>query len=161
MIALFLLQIAYVVSRRLIPFTSVPYYLMIMIKGLVFNIKGACKHSGQCCQSIMLYDSQKPIQSLSVWDQYLKQYPDYDSFVPNHKCGKIESFDCRCLTDEHMCSRYESRPAICRQYPTSFFYEHGFIYDSCGYYVEKNHQYFKWLFTSIKDQLNVFSKLNG
>lgn len=160
MIALYVLQIIYFLSRRLVSSTNFPYYIMTMIKGMVFDIKGSCKHSGQCCQSIMLYDSNNPIQSLSVWHQFLKQYPDYDSFVPNHKCGRIESFDCRCLTDENMCSRYQIRPSVCRQYPTSFFYEHGFIYNSCGYYVEKNHQNFKWLFSSIRDQLNTFFKSN-
>ena len=127
---------------------------------MFLRLKG-CKHSGQCCQSIMLYDNKKPLDSLVDWQYFLKQNPNYYSFEPNHIAGKISSFDCSCLTQNNRCSRYSSRPSICQKYPTSFFYEHGFIYDSCGYYVEKNKQKFASLLLPIQAQLNSFFRVKA
>ena len=143
-------------SRFFFRFSNGSQFLFDLIKEQVFVIGGACRHSGHCCSSIMLYDNAKEMNLMSDWTQFLKQNPQYQSFVPNQEDGHISSFDCHCLTEDNKCNRYLLRPSICHQYPTSFFFQHGFIYDACGYFVEKNRRRFQWLFPSIRFQLDRF-----
>lgn len=157
MIYFIVLQIGYLIVRHVLRWSNGTSFLFDLIKEQVFTIAGSCQHSGRCCSSIMLYDDAAPINVMDDWLDFLKQHPQYQSFKPNHDHGVISSFDCSCLTSDQRCGQYEYRPSICRQYPTSFFFQHGFIYDSCGYYVERNHTKFNWLFPSIRFQLNAFS----
>ena len=158
---LFFLQLIYLFCKRVFPFSNAKYYVLDLIKGQVFTIGGACRHSGQCCQSIMLYDNGKPLQTLSRFQEFLTKYSECYSFVPNEINGQISSYDCNCLTNDNQCSRYTTRPNMCRKYPTSFFYDHGFIYDSCGYHVEKNDHKFKCLFSNIETEMNLFFSDKG
>ena len=156
MIYFICLQAGYLFFRYIVRFQQASQFLFDLIKEQVFIIGGACRHSGRCCSKIMLYDSAKPLNTMTNWRDFLKQNSQYQSFVPNHYQGHISSFDCECLTPDKKCNQYASRPSICRQYPTSFFFQHGFIYDTCGYFVEKNEHRFDWLFPSIRFQLESF-----
>ena len=153
----FFIQFAYVINSITVKSAVVHDFFFDLIKEQVFIIRGECQHSGRCCSSIMVYDNAQPIQSMHNWRAFLRRFPEYDSFKPNHVAGHIASYDCDCLMLDNRCSRYFTRPAICRQYPTSFFYKHGFIHDTCGYYVDHDEKY-KWVFPTIKRDLDLFIK---
>jgi Fe-S-cluster containining protein len=127
-------------------------FFLDLIKEEVFLIGGQCQHSGKCCRSIMLYNQGVPINSITDWSEFLKKFPSYFSFKPNHESGHIVSYDCDALAGNR-CGRYATRPLICQQYPHSFFLQHGYIHDTCGYFVTTNPLKFRWLFRSIKRQL--------
>ena len=131
-------------------------FTLNLVKDAIFTINGQCKKSGNCCKSIMLYDNEKPIDTMKQWVHFLDKNPSYHSFIPNKNKMNITSFNCNCLTSQHTCSQYESRPSICRQYPTSFFFQHGFIHDSCGYFITQNKRKTNWLFPNIKCKINQF-----
>ena len=130
-----------------------------MIKQDVYKISGSCKNTGNCCRGVMLYDSKIPINSLSQWDLFKKKFPEFSSFEPITQSGKINQFNCMSLTQDNFCSQYNSRPQVCRNYPFSFFYQHGYIYDSCGYFVVRDLKKFKFLFSFIRSELNQFSSV--
>ena len=131
-------------------------FTLNLVKDALFTINGECKKSGNCCKSIMLYDNQKPIDTLKQWVHFLKKNPKYQSFTPHPNENKIISFNCTSLTSNNTCSQYDSRPTICRQYPTSFFFQHGFIHDSCGYFITQSKKKTQWLFPNVKCKINQF-----
>ena len=159
MISLYLLQIFYLIVKFVAPSSEVAHYVFDMIKQDVFTISGDCKHSGNCCRNVMLYDSNIPLNSLNQWELFKKKFTEFSSFYPITQSSKITQFNCHALTQDNFCSRYDSRPEVCRNYPFSFFNQHGYIYDSCGYYVERNSKKFKLLFPSIRTELNQFSTI--
>tara|TARA_A100001015_G_C14994186_1_gene715418 strand:- start:1435 stop:1914 length:480 start_codon:yes stop_codon:yes gene_type:complete len=159
LVPFFITQFLYFILRLFSVNHSIKDYLFDMLKEDVFEIKGGCKHSGNCCHGIMLYDGQQSIDSPQHWDQFLKKFPSLHSFKPTVKFGKITAFDCTSLTCNNRCDRYQDRPSICKNYPYSFFYQHGYIYDACGYSVERNQQKYNWLLPSLKRDIQQFSSV--
>ena len=150
-------QISYLILRFVAPNSNATKTLFDLIKQEVYEFVGACKNTGNCCRRIMLYDNGAPIGSAKHWNDFLKQYPEYGSFKPNIKSNEIQHFDCSSLSSDNHCDRYDERPQLCRNYPYSFFYQHGYIYDSCGYSVKKKDTAFNWLLPIIKQEMLAFS----
>ena len=153
------LQLIYLIFRCIAPNSNVTKILFDLIKQEVYEFGGGCKNSGNCCSQIMLYDNGKPIGSTDVWYNFLKRSPEYISFKPKVVSNHIQYFDCSSLTCDNHCDRYEDRPQLCRNYPYSFFYQHGYIYDSCGYSVQKKIPVFNRLLPIIKEEMLAFSSI--
>ena len=153
----YILQISYVLFRWVLPKARLTNQLFEMLKHDVYRFGGGCKHSGSCCSKIMLYDDGAPIEYIQQWKTYLQKNPSYYSFKPNIEAGQIQHFDCESLTCDNRCDRHQTRPIMCRNYPYSFFYEHGYIYESCGYTVYKDDLKFNRLLPMIKRELLQFS----
>ena len=130
-----------------------------MIKQEVYEFSGGCKHSGNCCRGLMLYENGSPIDSVEQWKQYVKTHSEYATFIPQVKSHFIQQFDCSSLTCDNQCDRYQDRPKMCRNYPYSFFYQHGYIHNSCGYNVQKNEHNYHRLFSIIRYDLSLFSSV--
>ncbi|MBL6722522.1 MAG: YkgJ family cysteine cluster protein [Candidatus Margulisbacteria bacterium] len=156
MIELFLLQFIYKLNQITLRSTRLREWAFGFLKHSLFRIGGACRHSGNCCKTIMLYDNNVAIDSTKAWVKFLKIKPSYECFMPTVINSKISSFNCSCLTDQNTCSRYATRPTICRQYPESFFFQHGHIHDHCGFIILKNEKKIKWLLPSIKQDIDAF-----
>tara|TARA_A100001015_G_scaffold321681_1_gene454021 strand:- start:3009 stop:3482 length:474 start_codon:yes stop_codon:yes gene_type:complete len=154
MFGLYVLQCSYLVLKFLCPKAS--HYFFESIKKRIFLIDGACKHTGNCCRSIMLYHKGVPLERISDFNIFSKVFTEYQVFQPNHKQGDIYSFSCQALTKENKCGQYMARPSLCRQYPQSFFFTHGYIYDSCGYYISLNMEMYNGLLPVVKDEIDCF-----
>ena len=155
----YFLQFCYVIGRCVAPAASFTQYLLDMVKQDVYSFQGGCRQSGNCCRGIMLYDAGKPISTPSDWNHYLSTHPEYFSFKPQKNDEQITAYDCESLTCDNQCSRYQSRPQMCKNYPVSFFFQHGYIHSDCGYSVVKNMHRFKRLLPSIKQDLANFSSV--
>ena len=125
----------------------------------MFELKGACKHSGNCCRSVVIYDNQQPILSLQHWNKFLKSNGAYDRFKPVIDSNNISYFNCNCLTNNNLCSDYSNRPKMCQNYPTNFFLQTGFLYDTCGYSMKLKEQLSTFLWNKkVKQYISGFTK---
>lgn len=102
----------------------------------VFEITGACQHSGNCCRSLMLVQKDKPVDTQDTYDALVAKNPTYARFLPEIHQSQIFRFRCTCLTPENTCNDYENRPKICHHYPMSMFVKVGHIHSGCGYRVQ-------------------------
>jgi len=71
-----------------------------------------------------------------------KQFRTLCQSDPAHECFRVIErdefgfliFNCSKLGDDNICTDYESRPALCSNYPTkSLYYHGGWLRDDCGY----------------------------
>lgn len=131
-------------------------YLFEILIGWVATIEGACRSSGMCCRSIQLYANDVPITKVSDWRHFLREHPEFNQFRPAIFSGAIQSFDCNYLTSTQRCGKYESRPNVCREYPSRFFLTHGRIHSNCGYAVKINHDRLQRLWPSIRLHMSHF-----
>ena len=129
---------------------------MFLIKDFVFEITGQCKHSGNCCRSIMLYDDGVAIHHVKDWKKFISNNLVYERFKPNYDKQTIYDYDCSCLTIDNKCSEHSTRPSMCHHYPVSFFYDHGYIYESCGYNAVLDRQKLGYFFPKIKKEILSF-----
>ena len=124
----------------------------------MFLITGACRHSGNCCKDIQLFDQGVPIDHISDWHSFVTKHNLFKRFQPDLIGESISSFSCNCLSEENKCLDYHNRPNLCRNYPNSFFYEKGFIYSTCGYSVDMDNNKYRYLLPIVKLHINSFYK---
>ena len=108
-----------------------------MIKSELFYIGGQCQHSGQCCQGIMLYRNEKPINTVSFFEKIRVSLPVYKRFIPTlkPKSAQIDYYCCSFLTHDRRCSDYHRRPSFCQNYPQSSFMAFDRVRKGCGYKI--------------------------
>ncbi len=105
------------------------------VKWLLFSIEGACQHSGHCCRSITICYDGSYVTSLSRFNDLCRKDSLLSRFSPVSNNDTIEYFDCRCLTDNNICSEYESRPLFCVQYPDNIMLSDAVLHRGCGYFI--------------------------
>ena len=149
------LQCFYCVARFVVRSRRLTHIVFDLLKEAIYVFGGQCQHSGQCCRSIMVYHQGVPINNIKDWAKFSASYP---SFQPNIKDKAIESYDCDHLTKQNRCGDYEHRPTMCRQYPYSYFYQHGHIHASCGYTVKSDPSKMRWVIPTIRQALSTFEK---
>jgi len=113
-------------------------------RGKYYERSGSCHQCGQCCTNIYLVHGEKTINSLPLFHELQETNPDYASFIPidSDSEGSL-IFRCQHLQDDNRCGIYNSRPELCRLYPS----EQGMLMGGklaagCGYHFEllKNFQ---------------------
>ncbi len=122
----------------------------------LFPIKGDCQHSGNCCRGIMLYYDNEAITSLKKYQLLSSTFSHDKRFVPNmgssdSQCSEesISSYNCSKLSSQNKCLSYHDRPQLCRQYPWSYFYDHGRLKPNCGYFIAYRRVYFPFIPISL------------
>lgn len=111
-------------------------WLWNLIKYEIFYIGGACAHSGNCCRHLMIYDHGKAVSTKKAFEKKCKKQNTFSRFIPQYNNnGNINSFMCKCLTQENHCNDYENRPTLCHNYPMSHFMLFDHILDGCGYKI--------------------------
>lgn len=111
------------------------------LRFLLFPIQGACQHSGNCCRGIMLYHNSEIINTLKQYNLLSERFSSDHRFRPvlnenDSSETQISHYNCTKLSTENYCVSYHDRPSLCRQYPWSFFYEHGYLKSNCGYFLK-------------------------
>ena len=90
-----------------------------MLRGKYYERSGACNQCGQCCTNIYLVHGEKTIDSLPLFKELQATNPDYASFVPIDADSEgCLIFRCSNLQDDNSCGIYDSRPELCRMYPS-------------------------------------------
>ena len=97
-------------------------FLLFNIKKELFYIDGACQHSGVCCRGLGIKFKGHFITTERDYKKAVQQDTKLLRFNPVFNDKKIHHFTCSCLTEDNMCSDYDNRPAICKQYPFSVFF---------------------------------------
>ena len=105
------------------------------MKLALFSIAGQCHHSGKCCEYIQIKYDRRWIKTVKDFERIKLKDKKMQRFYAEHKNGEIDHFSCSCLTDEKLCSKYDSRPNFCRVYPFGVLISQGHIHPGCGYYI--------------------------
>nr|WP_287411260.1 YkgJ family cysteine cluster protein [Pseudodesulfovibrio sp.] len=99
------------------------------------EVVGQCRMCGKCCRGILLKDAGRFLKTE-------KQFRALCQSDPLHECFRIVRqdefgvlvFNCSKLGNDNICTDYESRPALCSNYPAkSLYYHGGWLRDDCGY----------------------------
>src|SRR6478609_7331659 len=90
-----------------------------VLQGKYYERSGSCHQCGQCCTNIYLVHEEKAINSLSLFQELQKTKPEYASFIPidSDSEGSL-IFRCQHLQEDNRCGIYDSRPELCRLYPS-------------------------------------------
>lgn len=151
----------YMLNDKTLNSKRLEHLLWNYIKMELFYISGDCKHSGNCCSNLMLYQKGTPLDTAKKFKEHLKENPKYTRFTPEKNIGtKILSYSCDCLNPENKCTDYKNRPQICKSYPVSFFIQNDKIYDTCGYKVTPKFTP-KIKNTKLKIRIQTLQKLNN
>lgn len=99
------------------------------------EVVGQCRLCGNCCRDILLRDRGRWIRKEKQFDRLVEHLPEHARFelTGRDDLGFL-SFACTCLGDDKLCTGYEDRPALCRNYPSkSLYYQGGWLRADCGF----------------------------
>lgn len=98
-----------------------------------YKITGKCLKCGKCCRYMYSFDTYTTTDFKIM--QFL--FPAYKRFYIR---GKDEEgnliFACKYVTDDGLCSVYDKRLKMCRNYPAKKISYAGKLHEGCGYKVE-------------------------
>lgn len=101
-----------------------------------YILAGSCRMTGCCCRDMNLWYDGKPVRTKS---QFLKICQEDEDFRRWRFTGRDEhghaTFDCTLLSPDNLCTDYEARPQMCRDYPKVEDRED--LKDGCGFYFIK------------------------
>ncbi|MDD3312638.1 YkgJ family cysteine cluster protein [Pseudodesulfovibrio sp.] len=99
------------------------------------EIIGQCALCGDCCHDILIQDGRSWLKSRRAFERLCEREPEYRRFAVT---GRSESgllvFACTLQGGDGLCTSYDSRLPLCRNYPTrSLYYLGGWLKPDCGY----------------------------
>ena len=126
------------------------------LKWLIFHIDGKCKNQGYCCEFIQIRFNNKPIDSMDMFNVICNQNKKMTRFQPIITNKKINYFNCNCLTDNRLCSDYETRPQFCVDYPYSILLSDARLHKDCGYSVIQKYKLPFYTSNHIQRSIAIF-----
>lgn len=111
----------------------------------------SCNHTGTCCRlACSEYTFEQLKEKALNGDRFAKDfvsifipyeniedarviYPDFVSMMES-KAGTVYFYHCPHITDDNMCSIYDKRPQLCRDFPDNPL---AILPETCGYYQWK------------------------
>lgn len=102
-------------------------------------VLGGCNGCGKCCMHLTLVDRGRPIKRMEQFEQLVAREPEYRFFRPSDQRDDdgFIYFTCLLLGEDGLCTDYDNRPRICREYPDPSMFRFGAQLPSgCGYYRE-------------------------
>ena len=109
------------------------------------KITGKCRQCGECCRNIIIINEGKIIKDLTVFEQIKDSDPFYQNLIFHKICESgFLRFTCLYLLNNR-CSAYQSRPVICKHYPSVRMFKYGgALTENCGFAIEarKSFSYF-------------------
>ncbi len=99
-----------------------------------YKIEGSCNKCGKCCKEIRCYGLKNE-----------KEFKLMQFFFPHYKRFFIHKIDnegnlvltCKYLDDDGLCSVYDKRPKLCRNYPRRTISFNAEMIDGCGFKIIK------------------------
>ena len=92
--------------------------ILAKILTAVFAVVGSCKKRGYCCKGFSLFKNGEYIKSNAEFIQACASQPDWSIFIYNGTTDERAQFNCSKLDNQTgLCSIYENRPQVCRDYP--------------------------------------------
>lgn len=99
------------------------------------EIIGQCRLCGNCCHGILLKDGASILRSKRQYERLCEVSPKHRWFdiIGKDDFGNLE-FACSRRGDDGLCTCYEDRLQLCKDYPTkSLYYQGGWIGGDCGF----------------------------
>ncbi len=109
----------------------ISYFVSEKIK---YKIEGSCKKCGKCCREIRSY-GLKNGKELKIMQFFLPHYRRFYILRTDENNNIILS--CKYLNDDGLCSVYEKRPSVCKNYPLKEIPFNAEMIEGCGYKVIK------------------------
>ncbi len=99
-----------------------------------YKITGECKKCGKCCRYMYSVDKYSPTDFKIM--QFL--FPAYRRFYikGTDDTGNL-IFACKYVMDDGLCSVYDKRLKMCKNYPAKSIRFYGKLHEGCGYTIEK------------------------
>ncbi|WP_319583072.1 YkgJ family cysteine cluster protein [uncultured Pseudodesulfovibrio sp.] len=99
------------------------------------EVVGRCLCCGGCCRSIHLKDGGRWLRRSREFERMVADAPEHARFHPVGRGSRgFLLFDCFLLGPDNLCARHDTRPALCRNYPSkSLYYHGGRLPEDCGY----------------------------
>ena len=107
------------------------YFIPQRIK---YRIKGNCNHCGQCCKQIRSY-GLKNEKELKLMQMFLPWYKRF--YISGKDSNGDLILSCKYLSENGLCSVYNKRPFVCRNYPAKTISFNAEMIDGCGFKVIK------------------------
>ena len=107
-----------------------------------YEITGECKKCGKCCNYMYSKDTytEKEFKIMQMI------YPKYKRFyIKGRDDDGNLTFACKLVTPDGLCSDYEHRLRMCRNYPAKRINYAGKLHEGCGYtvHIKKFDDYMK------------------
>ena len=99
-----------------------------------YTIEGECRKCGNCCRQIRSY-GLKNEKDLKIMQFFLPHYRRFFITGADEQGNIILS--CKYLSEQGLCSVYEKRPSLCKNYPLKQLNYNAQMPDGCGYRVVK------------------------
>ena len=99
------------------------------------EVIGQCALCGECCHDILIRDRGHWLKSRRRFEKLCKREPEHERFVITGRddWGHLV-FACTLRGEDGLCTSYDSRLALCRNYPNkSLYYQGGWLRPDCGY----------------------------
>lgn len=101
-----------------------------LILSQIFRFEGACKKCGACCKNMVLLYHGKLITSEEEFAKICQDSPDFNRWVSFRDGEGNLRFNCGRLDPSSLCSDYQNRQDLCRNYPN---YMTSSLKDTCGF----------------------------
>ncbi|MBT3261336.1 YkgJ family cysteine cluster protein [bacterium] len=143
----------YLLNDRTFKREKIADWLWWLSKNELFYLAGDCKKDGDCCCRLDLYHNQQLVDTQEKYDELVKSNYTYKRFVPAHTSNKkIAYFNC-ILLKNGTCQDYSRRPAVCKNFPFSYFLKHSKLPSVCGYTIELKKLNFKIRNKSLQNRI--------
>jgi Fe-S-cluster containining protein len=155
-VSFYFFQSLYIFNDKIIRSLSFEKIVWNFIKFDLFVIDGGCKHSGYCCQHLMIQDKGQAVDTTHAFSELQKKEPSFDRFYVNEIEGdRIKYYGCASLSESMTCLEYDTRPSLCRQYPYSMFLDVDKIRKGCGYFVRRRSWRPRWVYSKLKTKVYI------
>lgn len=105
------------------------------VLGREVMLKGKCQMCGNCCHDILLKDEGHWLRKEKEFKALCESDSRYERFIiTGRDTYNHLTFRCALQRDDGLCTSYEDRLPLCRNYPAkSLYYQGGWIGSDCGF----------------------------
>jgi hypothetical protein len=95
--------------------------------------QAGCLVRGECCRAFTLLLKGTPVSGDKALEEAKKELPEWAPFFHLMDRAGASYFSCRNLRPDGRCGAYESRPKVCRDYPSPSLFVTTGLKAGCGY----------------------------
>ncbi len=112
-------------------------YLHLKLTGKEVVVSGRCINCGECCRRINIRHEGLWIRSERKFNKIAAQDPSIAKFrVIGKNSNNVLDFSCTNFGEDNLCTDYENRPDICREFPgKAVYYMESPLPATCGFKV--------------------------
>lgn len=115
--------------------TGMFFHFWLKIRGKTLLLTGCCNGCGNCCKRLSLEGNDGWLRSEEKFYNIVREFPEYQRFSIIGKDGQgFLLFSCSWCSPEGLCSDYDRRLPMCRNFPEkSLLFSGGSLPEGCGY----------------------------